>query len=393
MFKNIFINHYKAVKALVTRNLVIECDRIPYQFERVPLKKILNWICVEASVLITPGRPWGWPTHLQVEPSTHCNLRCALCPVTEGMNRHKGYMDIDLFKKIIDEIGDYVFLILLWDWGEPFLNPSIYEMISYAKQKGIKLVSSTNGHPFTQAENADKLVRSGLDSLIVAMDGLSQETYERYRQGGKLESVLKGIRTIVERKRALNYKTPLINLRFIVMKHNEHEIPKLKDLARSLEVDALTFKTLNPCLNDTYFEKGSLKDESVNELLPKNNNYRRFKYSHNGQTRIRLKQNPCKSLWNCPTIHWNGTVCPCTNDYNEKYMLGNLKTDTFKNVWFGIPYRRTRKQFRKDWEKISFCNECSYAYKGGNCGREAIADAFFFNPKGPDKVKHLVYID
>jgi len=159
LFKNIFIRPYMALKALVTRSIQIECDRIPYRFQNVPLKKILNWLCVEVSILIKPGRPWGWPTNLQIEPSTKCNLRCAICPLTEGMGRSTGYMDFALFKKIIDEIGDYVFLILLWDWGEPFLNPSIYEMISYARQKGIRTVSSTNGHSFTQIENADKLVR------------------------------------------------------------------------------------------------------------------------------------------------------------------------------------------------------------------------------------------
>ena len=109
-------------------------------------------------------------------------------------------MDFNLYKKFIDEIGDYVFLILLWDWGEPFLNPSIYEMISYAKQKGIKLVSSTNGHLFKEKEQADKLIASGLDTIIFAVDGISQETYEPYRQGGSLESVLQGIRTVVARE-------------------------------------------------------------------------------------------------------------------------------------------------------------------------------------------------
>lgn len=208
----------KAIKALVTRRMLIECDRISYQFHNVPLKKMFNWFRVETSIFMKPERPWGRPTHLQIEPITHCNLRCALCPVTKGMDRPAGHMDFNLFKKVIDEVGDYIFLILLWDWGEPFLNPSIYEMISYARHKGIRVVSSTNGHPFTQAEHADKVVRSGLDTLIVAMDGISQETYQRYRQRGDLESVFQGIRTIVARKQVLNSKTPLINLRFIVMK-------------------------------------------------------------------------------------------------------------------------------------------------------------------------------
>jgi radical SAM protein with 4Fe4S-binding SPASM domain len=211
------------------------------------------------------------------------------------------------------------------------------------------------------------------------MDGITQESYERYRQKGKLESVLDGIRTIVEQKRVLNSKTPFINLRFIVMKQNEHEIPRLKELSKSLKVDALTFKTLNPHSNFTYMEKTSKKDEG-NELLPENNLYRRFKYTQDGHTRIRLKQNPCKSLWNSPVIHWNGIVCPCTYDYNEKYILGDLKENTFKNIWFETPYRRMRNQFRKDWGKINFCNECSFAYAGGDCSRESVAEAIFFNP-------------
>ncbi len=79
--------------------------------------------------------------------------------------------------------------------------------------------------------------------------------------------------------------------------------------------------------------------------------------------------------------------------YNEKYAFGNLKTETSKYIWPKASYRHMHKQFREDWEKISFCSECSYAYVGGDCAREGIADTFFYNTKGPDQVKHLVYID
>lgn len=337
-------------------------------------------MAVETSIYFKPEHPWGWPTHLQIEPTNRCNLRCALCPVTAGMDRPAGYMDLNLYKRIIDEIGEYVFLILLWDWGEPFLNPSIYEMISYAKQKGIKLVSSTNGHLFTKREEAEKLVLSGLDSIIFAVDGISQETYEPYRQGGSLESVLKGVRMVVAQKQALHSKTPFVNFRFIVMKHNEHEIPKLKELARSLEVDALTLKTLNPVNQDPYSENPSER-RMHNEFLPEDLRYRRFKYDSTGQHVIRLRRNPCKQLWNHPVIHWNGTVCMCTYDPKEKYVLGDLNRQSCKEIWNGLPYRNLRRQFRRDWETLPLCRECSYAYKGGNCGREIIAEAFLFNPK------------
>jgi radical SAM protein with 4Fe4S-binding SPASM domain len=379
MVGNIFQKSFKAFHALMTRRLRIECDRIPYKFDHVPVKKILNWIAVEASVYVKPEHPWGWPTHIMIEPTTRCNLSCALCPVTMGMGRATGDMDLGLFKKVIDESGEYLFLILLWDWGEPFLNPSIYEMISYAKQKGIKLVSSTNGHLFSHPEHADRLIRSGLDSLIVAVDGISQQTYEHYRGGGNLDSILNGIRMIVERKRALRSKTPLINLRFIVMRHNEHEIPDLKRVAKSLGVDVLTLKTLNPYSQDPYAGDHSEMKEDYLAFVPQNPQYQRFKYHSNSLHRIRLKRNPCKNLWNNPAIHWNGIVCSCTYDPQEKQVLGNLQNHSFGEIWRGTSYRLMRRQFHSKGSQPFLCRECSYVYEGGNCYNQSIADAFFFN--------------
>jgi radical SAM protein with 4Fe4S-binding SPASM domain len=367
VFTDLISKSRKAVKGLATRSVHMECDRIPYEFHDVPLKKIANWILAEASMYVKPGRPWGWPTHLQVEPDAHCNLSCVVCPVTTGMGREIGRMDPNVFTKMIDEVGDYVFLILLWDWGEPFLNPDIYDMIAYAKQNDIKVVSSTNGHLFTKSRHVDAVIRSGLDTLIIALDGTCQETYERYRQGGSLESVLLAIRNLVERKRELDSKTPLLNLRFVVMGQNQHEIPGLVELARALGVDALTLKTFNPYGDDPDF-------------LPEDPRYRRFEYLPDSLTRIRRRRNPCKHLWNMPSIHWSGRVCACTFDAHEEFVLGDLHTASFKEIWYGATARHLRRRFRSGWRQIGPCSECSYAYEGGSCIDEIIADAFFFEP-------------
>ena len=138
-----------------------------------------------------------------IEPSTRCNLRCALCPITAGLERPQGLMDPALFRKILDEVGPYTFTLLLWDWGEPFVNPHVYDMIAYAKSKQVKVISSTNGHLFARPEHAEALVRSGLDSIIFAIDGVTQASYERYRQGGNLETALEGVRQVVAAKRRL----------------------------------------------------------------------------------------------------------------------------------------------------------------------------------------------
>ena len=368
----------KALRALITGRVTIVCDMVSYEFHRVPIKKTINWILLEISIHLKRERPWGYPTHLLVEPTNACNLSCALCPVTEGMNRPVGHMDFSLFKSFIDELADYVFLILLWDWGEPFLNPRIYDMIALAKRLGIKVVSSTNGHIFAQGDHAERLVRSGLDSIIFAVDGMTQSTYEKYRRCGDLNRVMRGIQRVVEAKRFLNSDTPLINFRFIVMHHNEHEIPELRKRIQSLGVDLLTLKTLNPYSNDTYCQSRSSEDHHINEFMPENPVYRRFKYQQDGETRIRLEKNPCKNLWNNPAVHWNGAVCPCTYDYDERYVFGDLKKNSFKEIWFGGAYERMRHRFITSWQEMGLCGECSYAYEGGSCIDQTIAEAHFF---------------
>lgn len=365
MRRNWIARSLRALQALATQEVGLECDSVPFRFDRVPRRKILNWVLTEASVYTKPDRPWGWPTMLQIEPDARCNLRCVVCPVTTGMGRQTGPMDLDVFKKLIDEVGDYVFLILMWDWGEPFLNPGVYDMIAYARQKGIKTVSSSNGQLFRQQKHADAVIRSGLDSLIIALDGITQQTYELYRQGGDVEAVLEGARMVVARKKALGSSTPLLNLRFVAMKHNEHEIPQLEKLARSLGVDALTIKTFNPY-------------ESDEALIPTNPRYRRFRYTADGKSRLRVAHNPCKHLWNMPSVHWNGIVCGCTHDAEETLVLGDLKVDAFKDIWYGDAARRLRQRFRSGWEAIPLCEHCSYAYEGGSCVDETIADARFF---------------
>jgi len=383
MSPRLFSRFATALNALASRRLIICCDGIAYPFERVAWRKLWNWFRVESSTLFRPERPWGWPTHLMVEPATLCNLRCALCPITIGLDRKGQFMPLPLFQRTIDQLGANLFLILLWDWGEPFLNPSIYDMIIYARRCGIRVVSSTNGHMFTDPDEADRLVRSGLDSLIFAVDGITQASYERYRQGGNLEQVLTGIRTVVERRRTLGADRPFLNLRFIVMKDNEHEIPALKELARGLGVDALSLKTLNPCSQDPYFETDAHR-RGLAEFTPDNPRYRRFPLDPRTGDRIRRRGNPCKNLWNCPTVHADGTVCPCTYDPKEHFVLGNLAAQSFREIWHGEPYRQMRRGLRRDYQRLPLCRDCSYAFEGGSLYDESIAEVLLFsNAPGP----------
>jgi len=377
---NYFLSNVKkAASSIFFRRLNIVSDGIYYEFNKLSFKKVLNACLTEASTYFKPSRPWGMPTHAMIEPTTLCNLHCALCPVTIGLERPTGNMSLKLFKKTIDEIGEYLFTLLLWDWGEPFVNPDIYTMISHAKTYDIKVISSTNGHFFEHVNNVEKLVRSGLDTIIFAIDGISDATYEVYRQGGSLKSALKGMENVARQKTALGSRNPLIVFRFIVMGHNEHEIPQLEELARSLGADALVFKTLNTASQDPYFESGTSKRDDYTEFMPKNVKHKRFKIGEDGLEALRHKKNPCRNLWTTPTIHWNGKVNPCTYDPKDLYVLGDLRKHSMREIWSGPGYKSMRRRFRKDWETIGLCTECSYAYEGGDCSRETMSDAIFFH--------------
>jgi|WetSurSiteA1Bulk_404760.scaffolds.fasta_scaffold17308_2 radical SAM protein with 4Fe4S-binding SPASM domain len=365
-------------RAFGRRQLTIECDSIPYSFQHIPARKLINWLRVEASTRLRPIAPWGFPTHLQIEPTNTCNLRCELCPVSGQMHRPSGFMDVALYRKLLDEIGEYVFLMLLWDWGEPFMHASAFDMIARAHEKKIRIVSSTNGHLFADPRKADDAIRCGLDTIIFAVDGISQETYERYRHKGDLQRALEGIRTIVERKKELRSATPLVNFRFIVMKHNEHEVDLLPSFVRKLGADALTLKTLNPCADNTYGEKTDVADNKHSPLLPGNPRYRRFVYDAQGEP-VRLKRNACRNPYNSATVHWNGSVCPCTYDYDERFVLGNLNESSFRELWNGHAYRAFRDRLRRNEPKDYFCHECSYAFKGGSCIDETVHKAVFFS--------------
>jgi radical SAM protein with 4Fe4S-binding SPASM domain len=288
-------------------------------------------------------------------------------------------MALPLFKKIIDQSRKSVFLISLWGWGEPFLNPHIYDMISYAKAGGIRLICSTNGHFLLQTGHIDRLLDSGLDVLIVAVDGATQDTYSLYRRPGELSRVLDGVRELARRKRMRKLRSPRINIRMVVMRQNEHEIPSMIELAKSCGADMLSLKTMNPLSNDPYSLDRSPQSDADDPFIPHNPKHQRFTYNGRDRTRIRLKKNPCKRLWNNPKIHAEGSIHMCTCDVAGRFPLGNMHRESLGEIWTAGPFRRQRARFRKDWESVQPCCTCTYAYKGGSCIDEIISGVFFFN--------------
>ena len=288
----------------------------------------------------------------QVEPTNVCNLSCSLCLGTlEKDTPPRTMLSFDTFRRFIDEIGDYLLLIVLWKWGEPFLNTDIFDMIAYAKSKNILVHSSTNGNVKFDDEKADKLVDCGLDSLVFGVDGATQETYSKYRKGGNLEHVVANIKAIVSAKKRNNSKTPRLTLRFVVMKHNENELPLVRQLAEKLKVEYFTLRTS---------DLPSVFGEDVDRIFaPVTRKYRRYEYEA-GTFKRKRRSFACMRPWKRLTLDVSGEIIPCEFDYRNLYSFGSMNAEqSAVNIWKGDTAQNFRRNFNLGNNDLYFCKECT----------------------------------
>src|SRR6478609_1577194 len=219
---------------------------------------------------------WGLPISISFEPTTSCNLRCPECPSgLRSFTRPTGMLDLQLYRKVLDELSGQLLYLILYFQGEPYLHPQFFELVQYARKKKIYIATSTNAHYLTD-ENARKTVESGLDRLIISIDGTTQETYESYRVGGNLEKVIEGARNIVKWKKELKSSTPHVIFQFLVVKHNQHQIQELKQLAKEIGVDEVGLKTAQV-----------YEYEDGNELIPDLDRYSRYKKTAEGKWEVK----------------------------------------------------------------------------------------------------------
>ena len=296
---------------------------------------------------------WGMPISLSVEPTTSCNLRCPECPSgLRAFTRPTGMMSMDTFTRIIDEQHRRLLYLILYFQGEPYLNKQFFDMIRYAHDKKIYTATSTNGH-YLNKENAFKTVESGLDRLIISIDGTTQEAYQNYRVGGTLQKVIEGTKQVIEWKRRLKSKTPHIIFQFLVVRQNEHQVEEVKKLAHSLGVDSVALKTAQ--VYD--YENGS-------SLLPENEQYSRYRKMPDGKYAIKNRLlNQCWKMWHSSVITWDGRVAPCCFDKDVQHPMGALNGATFRDIWYGSNYRNFRKALLKSRREIDICKNCTEGTK------------------------------
>jgi len=290
------------------------------------------------------------PFFLSVEVTNYCNLHCPECPVgiRKMPKQEKASFDFLLYKKLINELKPKLQHVILYFQGEPLLNDQFIKLIEYAHLSNIYTSTSTNGQ-FLTNDYARLIVLSGLDKLIVSVDGATQETYSAYRIGGSLEKTLDGINHINYWKKELKSTTPLVEMQFLVLKTNEHQLEDMKQLAINLEVDRLAFKTAQ--IYD--FENG-------NALMTSNTKYSRYKKGNDGKFSLKGKQpNRCWRLWSGAVVNVHGEVLPCCFDKVSEYSFGNINDSTFSVCWHSKKATGFREKILQNRKQFEMCRNCT----------------------------------
>lgn len=291
----------------------------------------------------------GLPMAVAFEPTTSCNLRCPECPSgLRSFTRPTGMLSEELFRKTIDELEKSLLYLTFYFQGEPYLHPQFLEMVQYAAKRKIYTATSTNAHYLTE-NAARKTIESGLDRLIISLDGTTQETYQQYRVGGKIEKVIEGTKNIIRLKKEMNSSTPHVIFQFLVVKPNEHQIEEVKALANELGVDEVRFKTAQ--IYD--YEDGS-------PLIPTIDRYSRYVPKGDGKFGIKNKfVDHCWKMWHSCVITWDGTVVPCCFDKDAEYPMGNLQETSFTNLWKSKSYDTFRQSLIRSRSEIEMCKNCT----------------------------------
>lgn len=295
----------------------------------------------------------GLPISIAIEPTTSCNLRCPECPSgLRSFTRPTGMLQEELFMRVIDELKDTLLYLTFYFQGEPYLHPKFTELVRYASERNIYTSTSTNAH-YLDERNAQKTIASGLDRLIISIDGTTQETYQAYRVGGKLEKVIEGTKNILHWKKELKSKTPHVIFQFLVVKPNQHQIDEVQQLGKTLGVDEVKLKTAQ--IYD--YEKGS-------PLIPTLPKYARYEQNEDGNYFIKNSlENSCWRMWQSCVITWDGAVVPCCFDKDAHHKLGELAHHDFKQIWQSDSYQNFRKSLLLSRSEIEMCKNCTEGTK------------------------------
>lgn len=299
-----------------------------------------NVFKLRVNMALKRKRLHNYPVQAYIEPTLFCNLRCPACPTGLQLGlRPSATIKWDLFQSAIDELGDYVFSLYMYNWGEPLLHRQTPEMVKYAKSKDMSIVMSTNLSLKLSAEYIDRLVQSGLDRLIVSLDGTTSDVYDKYRLRGEFELVRENMLRIQEAKKRFGMQTPKVVWQFLVFKHNEHQIGQALSEFKEWGADEVVVEgAIMPVApHDEGYEPST---------IPEFNLYHQAHHSRLETEKHDKSGRPCSWLYGIFVLNPNGSVSPCCASAGEATDFGRYSTkDSFFDVWNNSTFQRARALF------------------------------------------------
>lgn len=288
------------------------------------------------------------PVVFWIEPTNACNLKCPMCPSSYS-DLKKGFMDMNLFKKIINEISRFTLSNKLLQRGEPLLHPNVVEMVEYMTRKSLWTEIDTNGTLLTK-ELAEGLIRAGLKYISFSFDGYDKETYENVRKGANFEKTIENIKKFLEIRERLNKKDIYVRIKSLYQSDDrfcEDKKKKFIELFRGFDIDEFSITPVWNWGNDKVAENAEIFD--IKEI-----------YKIRKEDLQSNKFHPCQRLWTTMSIMWDGKVVPCCSFFENDVILGDVNKETILEIWNGDKMREMREMnILKNIENIPQCNTCS----------------------------------
>ena len=270
-----------------------------------------------------------YPYSIVVEPTAYCNLRCKMC-ANATMKREKGYMDFELYKKIVDQVAENFADTNFWinGYGEPLLHKEIFDMVGYASHRGIKKTFMNTNAMFLDEEAADRLIQAGIYCVVVSFDGFAKRTYETMRAGANRDVVIQNVTAFLERIKGIKGEKPLVELQFIEMPETILE----KDEWLAFWQGKGAHIKIKP-----YITWGG-RMETHHEILG--------------------ERNAC-GVCNALHIYWNGKVPYCICDVDGEAVFADVREEKLSDIWNEKKQNFSEYHITHQFDKLPlFCQRC-----------------------------------
>jgi len=302
------------------------------------IKILANKALLYLSYILKLEKSLGHPVIKLIEPTNACMMNCIMCP-RKNMKRKIEFMDLEFFKQIINQ-AKWNDNLWIHHYGDPLIHPKIIEMIKYVSQKRIKARISVNPNLLSE-EMCKKLIDSGLHTIMISLDGIDDKIYKYIRgPNADYKKAVENINNLLKLKKELKSSLKIV-MAMVRMKANKNDSQKFRELWNKRGVDEICISNVD--VLDASDKK--IVEQGDDELFSK-----KFKNKENTF---------CAEPWTGVVVNASGTVVPCCFDYDEKYVLGNLKKESLKEIWDNKRMRILRRQVKtKTLHKNSLCKTC-----------------------------------